>query len=539
MEDAELLMDDFLFPETDAFALPLLDLDPDGALLTPAELARSQTHQQLARDLPFPAADEPPTPTPTPTPTPQPQPASPVGTDDGSTDAEVSTPPPAFLQAQQAAPGMQADAASSPAARGALLGCAVSTHSPLPSEHKLLAPKLLAPRGSTHSHVIGSSATTPPASAAKQVQTSKTAPTPMPFPGALPYAMPVAYFPPLNANQKRPFPQVLPGATSPSAMAAAASASAAPTAADNDPNAKKSKREIRQMKNRESANKSRLRRKAQLATLTTEVTELKKKEHELQTIIAGLRAENKSLLDQNTFLRSLVTSCKQEPSSSPSSHTMAAFASLPPPVEQSCVTLNMLESGKMEVDGEALPSDMELVSTRPGKRRAVTSTLSTASLAVCASVFGITICADYDGGAVDSDNVRGVGRVLHEAPTACGMEGCSTDGSLSVVGYMVAAVRSWWQFVSSSELVFGVLLNVLSFIAIVAVYQLWQSHSAGEWSWKCPMLSQPERRSSHRQAGYAPKTASSSGSEKNKRENNVRLREKLLRSKNSSQDAIM
>ncbi|KAG2788501.1 hypothetical protein Pcac1_g2765 [Phytophthora cactorum] len=534
-EDTDLLMDDFLFHETDAFALPLLDFDPDGALLTPAELTMSQTHLQQTQQMPFPVSDglnhisnssnQ--------------QPTSPVSTDDCSTDAEMSTPPPASVQ--QLKQHTEVDAASSPAARmPTFLGLSMATHSPLSSEQKLLAPRT---SSNTRSNTCNPNTTTPTnASRTMQPSTMLPIPTSAVFPGALPYAMPVAYFQPtFNTNMKRPFPQMLPGPTSPStstttpSTVSAIAGTGSPTA-DNDPNAKKSKREIRQMKNRESANKSRLRRKAQLTTLTTEVGELQKKEQELQTIIAGLRAENKSLLDQNTFLRSLVTSFKQEPASSSSSHQMtAAFASLPPPVEQSCVTLNMLESGqKMDVDGAIQAADVNLTMTRPGKRRAVTSTLSTASLAVCASVFGITILADYDGGAVDSGNIRSVGRVLHEAPTACGMDGCSFETSTSLVGSVVTAVRAWWQFVSSSELVFGVLLNVLSFIAIVVLYQWWQSQSDGGWSWKCPVLSKPDRRGIRHQTALSPDSSSSKGEKKQSGSGrDVRLREKPLRHKNS------
>ncbi|KAK1945414.1 hypothetical protein P3T76_002462 [Phytophthora citrophthora] len=533
----ELLLDDFLFQETDAFALPLLDFDPDGALLTPSELAMSQTHLQQTQLLPFPAMDS----DVDHSRSNSQQPPSPVSTDGGNTDAEVSTPPPAFVQQQPAVCSSEMDAASSPAARMPLLSSSMTAHSPLPSDQKLLMSTCRTSSSNNHSN-SQSTNTTASSTTARPTQLSKMLPTPAPtaFPGALPYAMPVAYFPPvLNANQKRPLPQVLPGASSPSSCVATTDVSASPAAAtstDNDPNAKKSKREIRQMKNRESANKSRLRRKAQLSTLTTEVSELKKKEQELQTIIAGLRAENKSLLDQNTFLRSLVTSFKQEPSSSSSSHQMtAAFASLPPPVEQSCVALNMLESGqKMEVDDEPQTAEVDLAMARPGKRRAVTSTLSTASLAVCASVFGITIFADYDGGAVDSGNIRSVGRVLHEAQTACGMERCSSEASTSVVGFLVTAVRSWWQFVSSSELVFGVLLNVLSFVAIVVLYQLWQSHSEGEWSWKCPMSLKSERLDARRYAQLL--SPSSTSRDEKKRIGNgldVRLREKVVHARST------
>ncbi|KAG6620425.1 ATP-dependent RNA helicase [Phytophthora cinnamomi] len=113
-DDADLLMDDFLFHETDAFALPLLDFDPDGALLTPAELAMSQTHQQQTQTLPFPDADD----------DGRYQPTSPMSTDDGSTDAEVSTPPPAFVQQKlqqltQSQLCAEMDVASSPAAKRA------------------------------------------------------------------------------------------------------------------------------------------------------------------------------------------------------------------------------------------------------------------------------------------------------------------------------------------------------------------------------------------------------------------------------------
>ncbi|OWZ09160.1 hypothetical protein PHMEG_00018180 [Phytophthora megakarya] len=489
----DLVMDDFLFQETDSFALPLLDFDPEEALLAPAELVMGQTHLQQTQDVPFPT---------------QKQPTSPLSTDDGSTDAEVSTPPPAFEEMR-----VEMDAALSPAARVALLDSAIATHSPLSSDQKLLAPR-------TTTTCNSNSSNTTPAKTAKQTQ-------PMPFPGAVPYALPVAYFPPLlHANQKRPFPQVLPDSKAPTATTPASSGA-------DDSNSKKSKREIRQMKNRESANKSRLRRKAQLTTLTTEVTELKKKEQELQTIIAGLRAENKSLLDQNTFLRSLVTSFKQEPSSSNTHQVATAFASLPLPIDQNCVALNMLESGqKMSVEGE--DQGVDLATTRPGKRRAVTSTLSTASLAVCASVFGITLFTDYDSDVVDSANIRGVGRVLHEAPTACGMEGCASEASTSVVGFVMTAVRSWWQFVSSSELVFGVLLNVLSFVAIVALYQLWQSHG---WSWKYPLLSKPERCGVRRQTSLASSGFLSKDETRSGRD--VRLRDSPFRSKKNTEESAM
>ncbi|CAH0490368.1 unnamed protein product [Peronospora farinosa] len=74
-------MDDFLFDETDAFALPLLDwFDSDDILLKSPELDRSHTHLQQTQ---FPV-------------TVSHCPTSPVSTDDDTIDAEVLTPPPAF-----------------------------------------------------------------------------------------------------------------------------------------------------------------------------------------------------------------------------------------------------------------------------------------------------------------------------------------------------------------------------------------------------------------------------------------------------------
>ncbi|KAG7379531.1 hypothetical protein PHYBOEH_011875 [Phytophthora boehmeriae] len=459
---------DFVFEETDAFAFPLLDFDPDDALLSSVEQQEFDWPGPNTNLLNVGNAN----------------PSSPVSTDDGSTDAEVASPPSAFTP--QLLSDADAPASCSPAARLSLLvGSLSATHSPLPSGQKLL---LRTSHGNVRSSRSSNSVASTPAvsdtnAAPKPMDSGKSLTTQTSFPGALPYALPVAYFPPLNANQKRPFPQVLPGVPPNGAVAAAS----------GDTSAKKSKREIRQMKNRESANKSRLRRKAQLSSLATEVEELTKKQQELQTVIAGLRAENKSLHDQNAFLRSLVTGFKQEPSSSPTDQ-MIALASLPP-VEES-MALSMLESGqKMEVEGEGHnTAGVEFASTRPTKRRSVTSTLSTASMAVCASVFGITVFADYDGGVGSSGNVRGVGRVLHEAPSACGVEGCAPGGPLSLAELVVTAVSSWWQFVSSSELVFGVLLNVLSFIAIMTVYQLWQSSSMAVGSWKYCSPSKPQWR---------------------------------------------
>ncbi|CAH0479265.1 unnamed protein product [Peronospora belbahrii] len=185
----------------------------------------------------------------------------------------------------------------------------------------------------------------------------------------------------------------------------------------------------------------------------------------MQAIIASLRAENKSLLDQNTFLRSLVTNCKYEVASSQNGHQQTASV-LP---DQSCVRLNMLESDRqMEVDDDGKQTeDLDVMKPRS---RTVTSTLSTQHL----------------------------WRVLHEAPTSCGIEKCSSEASLSVPGFVATVVGSWWQLLSSSELVFGVLLNVLSFVAIVVLYQLWQSYWVGRWPRKCAVQSKLGRHNARR-----------------------------------------
>ncbi|RQM11788.1 hypothetical protein DD237_005340 [Peronospora effusa] len=363
----------------------------------------------------------------------------------------------------------EVDMMSSLAAKVLLLGLSMSTHSPLSSGQKLLSPR-------THKVIDKSSSNNNNSSVTSMQSIDKTQPMPVskPLSDALSYALPVAYFAPsFNANQKQPVTPVLPGAMSLSTCNSALSSATTAAAATDDSYAIKSKREIRQMKNRESANKSRLRRKAQLTNLTARVAEFKTKEKEMLIIIAGLRAENKSLLDQNMFLPSLVTCCKQEHASSHSDHQLAAFVS-------ELLALNMLESVQnMDVDDDAQAADLAVMTPQPDKRRTMASTLSMASVAVCASVFGITVFVDCDGTAVDAGNIRGVGRVLHEVPTLCGIEECSFEASMSPLRFVATMMGSWGQLVSSSELVFGVLLNVLSFVVIVALYQLWQSHSAG------------------------------------------------------------
>lgn len=288
---------------------------------------------------------------------------------------------------------------------------------------------------------------------------------------SLPYALPVAYFPTqtvlLNMNQKRPFqPEVLPNASPATASAADAS----------DANhSKKSKREIRQMKNRESANKSRLRRKAQMSELSDEVNELTKKQHELENTIAALRAENKSLLDQNTFLRSLVT----KPAGSgdlflPQQQQIAAGSAF---VDIYPSSLSAMENGE----------DMEMVPQKKAKTsRAVP--FSAASLSLCASVFGVTIFSDYEGGASESSHIRRPGRVLHSLPASVD-SGFSPVPSSSILDFIWDSMASSWTYLSSSELAFGILLNVLSFVVIMGLYHMWQSYTSAS-SYRVPKWSQ-------------------------------------------------
>ncbi|KAF1330512.1 Atp-dependent RNA helicase, partial [Globisporangium splendens] len=287
--------------------------------------------------------------------------------------------------------------------------------------------------------------------------------------GVLPYALPVAYFPPqpvvtLNMNQKRPFqPEVLPNAMPPAAITASTSASGDVTLT------KKSKREIRQMKNRESANKSRLRRKAQMSELSEEVQELTKKQHELQNTIAALRAENKSLHDQNSFLRSLVA----KPS------TNNEFL-----LQQQQVQQQQLSDESMFADEtnfsslSALESGQQLEIAPPQKKSKTSrvTTFSAASLSLCASVFGITILSDSEHGASDAGNIRRPGRILHSLPASID-SGFSPAPSTSLLDVIWDGVMSSWTFLSSSELAFGVLLNVLSFVVIMGLYHMWQSSS--------------------------------------------------------------
>uniref|UniRef100_A0AAV1TKX9 BZIP domain-containing protein n=1 Tax=Peronospora matthiolae TaxID=2874970 RepID=A0AAV1TKX9_9STRA len=279
----------------------------------------------------------------------------------------------------------------------------------------------------------------------------------------LPYAMSVAYVPPFL-------------------ITSSSTAATKATAMDSDDaTAVNTKRAIRQIKNQESANKNRLHLNARLALLMTDVSELKKKEQELQTVVAGPQAENKLLLDQNAFLHSLVISCKQE-SSSRKENPLDAAASLllssPLVMDQSRVELHMLGNGRKKTEGDKIGGDtqvsnMTMMTLRLGKRRTVASTLSaTASLTVCSSVFGVTVFTSYDGDAVDSGTIRSVGRVLHESSKSCGMAKCSLEASKSFAALVETTVRSSWHEITSSKLVFGALLNVLSLVAIVLLHRL-------------------------------------------------------------------
>lgn len=342
--------------------------------------------------------------------------ASPTTTDDMS-GSEMSSPPPSFDVSPASSPVRLAPAP----ARNALAAHSSST-SPV-------APRMAPALASAMSAFANAS--------------------------ALPYALPVAYFPPpqqqvvaLNVNQKRPFPSdVLPTPT--------ASAS---TAATDASDAKKSKREIRQMKNRESANKSRLRRKAQMSELADEVNELTKKQHELENTIAALRAENKSLHDQNAFLRSLVA----KPVDS-STDVLALQQSLSGTSDLHASSLSAMENGQ----------ELDFAPQKKHKTSRAT-TFSAASLSLCASVFGVTIFSDYSGDAAESSHIRRPGRVLHSLPATIDA-GFTPVPSASYLDFFYDTFASSWTYVSSSELAFGVFLNVLSFVVIMGLYHAWQS----------------------------------------------------------------
>lgn len=372
----------------------------------------------------------------------------------------------AMMMMQQRGASRSFDGSSSPTTTDDMSGSEMSSPPPSYDASPTSSPVRVAP--SPQRSMVSNSSSYTPASPSN-INTSAAASPPPKAPlmanpmnafanSSLPYALPVAYFPTqtvlLNMNQKRPFqPEVLPNA---SPVTASSSASSDAT------HSKKSKREIRQMKNRESANKSRLRRKAQMSELSDEVDGLTKKQHELENTIAALRAENKSLHDQNSFLRSLVT--KPVGSSGdfilPQQQQIGASSTF---VDIHPSSLSAMENGE----------DMDIVSQKKAKTsRAVP--FSAASLSLCASVFGVTIFSDYEGGSSESSHIRRPGRVLHSLPASVD-SGFSPVPPSSILDFFWDSLASSWTYVSSSELAFGILLNVLSFVVIMGLYHMWQS----------------------------------------------------------------
>ncbi|TYZ62711.1 hypothetical protein PybrP1_008553 [[Pythium] brassicae (nom. inval.)] len=389
--------------------------------------------------------------------------------------AQLSLLPPVTPTASATAPGGSADAFSHRSAAGSFDGSASPTtsedmsgsemSSPAPSFNASPAssPVRLAPR--TTPAVNSSSAT-----ASGALRMAPSALNALAATSSLPYALPVAYFPSqsvlaLNMNQKRPLQPEAP-------LNAAASSSLSASLEGAAGDAKKSKREIRQMKNRESANKSRLRRKAQMSELSDEVGELTKKQHELENTIAALRAENKSLHDQNAFLRSLVA----KPLSS--AELLAGQQQqplLPPPPF-------VATAGPVLADGNALCAmesgqEPAFVPQKKAKTSRAT-TFSAASLSLCASVFGVTIFSDYDGGSAQSSHIRRPGRVLHSLPASVADPGFSPAPWSSALDFTWQSLASLWMRMSTSELAFGVFLNVLSFVVIMSLYHLWEASLA-------------------------------------------------------------
>ena len=109
------------------------------------------------------------------------------------------------------------------------------------------------------------------------------------------------------------------GATANAADVAAAEGSAVATPADATTAAahqirKRQKAEEqadRRRRNREAADRSRIKRRALLAKLPQEKRELEEKVAQMEKELAATKAENRSLIEQNTFLRSLLI--KQQP----------------------------------------------------------------------------------------------------------------------------------------------------------------------------------------------------------------------------------
>lgn len=393
---------------------------------------------------------------------------SPLSGDDASdalTDvaSEVSSPPPSFDDDQIIPTSPAASAfcyTSTPASTGSFSPATVHASlvkpAPVSPPHPTATPSSTSrPASPTLAHAVG------------------------PIPTAmLPFAFPVACFPPvnqLNVNQKRPLPEVLPNAL-PSALDVAM--------------AKKSKREIRQMKNRESANRSRQRRKAQLSEMSTEVEDLMAKQHELQNTIAALQAENKSLHDQNAFLRSLVTMYSGSSRVGAVLPPVPSYTPVQPPARPH-ISLSELEDGQSlrtvpestsEEDDEV---DVEEVALIPAskKRKSVgrsAATISAATLGLCASVFGLTILTDSENGATQSGHIRRTNRVLHSLPATTN-PGCSPRPIESMLEWVWEMFAMGWSSVTSSELAYGVFLNVLSFVVIMGLYHVYQQYFSSQY----------------------------------------------------------
>ncbi|KAF4039827.1 hypothetical protein GN244_ATG07983 [Phytophthora infestans] len=174
-------MDDFLFHETDTFAFPLLDFDPDSALLTSAELVMNQTHLQQTQQI-VPVSDSGLGQISNSSRNNSQQPTSRMSTDGGSTDTEMSIPPPASVEQQKQHPEM--GAASS--RMSTLLGFSTAAHSPLPSEQKLLAPRTSSTKSSVNATTPTSAAEPSPSTTLLPLPTSTT------FPGGLPCQWPTS-----------------------------------------------------------------------------------------------------------------------------------------------------------------------------------------------------------------------------------------------------------------------------------------------------------------------------------------------------------
>jgi len=259
----------------------------------------------------------------------------------------------------------------------------------------------------------------------------------------IPYAMPIGNYNAFNMNvtpqinniehlAKRRLPEVL----------------------DNS-GTKRSKHEIRLMKNRESANKSRLRRKSQINDLTNEVAELTKDRNALATEVAALRAENKSLQDQNSFLRGLVSGSKQ--------------------IRNDDVDLESPEV-KTTVESKATPKKVHV-----GGRKKISGPM--ASFLLCACICGVTMMSDP---YTDVSGVNGASRksmrTLHSTPNSFSGQGVSSISSQPftfscVLPLMSSYIYDGIGFGPSSKLVEGILINVFSVGILIVMYYLYRSYN--------------------------------------------------------------